>query len=210
MSAVWIRTLFSCVALAAVALRGAGAPSRTIVFFGDSLTAGYGLPNPSAEAYPALIQEKLNAAGLPWHVVNAGLSGETTAGGLRRVDWILRQPVDLFVLALGANDGLRGVSPELSRANLQQILDRVRAKYPKAQLVVAGVQMPTTMGSDYARAFQAMFPAVAEQSRATLVPSLLEGVAGRPELNQDDLIHPTARGHGMIAETLWNVLRHLL
>src|SRR5262249_55444457 len=115
---------------------------RTIVFFGDSLTAGYGLPDPSTEAYPALVQEKNRETHLGWRVVNAGLSGETTSGGLRRIDWILRQPVDIFVLALGANDGLRGIDPSVSRDNLQKIVDHVRAKNPKAKFVVAGMQMP--------------------------------------------------------------------
>ena len=183
---------------------------RRIVFFGDSLTAGYGLADPASEAYPALIQEKIERAALDWRVVNAGLSGETSAGGLRRIDWVLRQPVDVFVLALGANDGLRGISPAVTRSNLQQILDRVQAKNPKAQLVIAGMQMPPAMGSDFTRAFQEVFPAVAEKTRATLVPFLLEGVGGRVDLNQGDRIHPTAKGHAVIAETVWKALRPLL
>jgi acyl-CoA thioesterase I len=181
-----------------------------IVFFGDSLTAGYGLADPAAEAYPALIQEKIDKAGLNWRVVNAGLSGETTSGGVRRIDWVLRQPVEIFVLALGANDGLRGISPALSRTNLQQIIDRVRAKNPKVKLVVVGMQMPPAMGADFAQAFEAVFPAVAEKNHAALVPFLLEGVGGRADLNQGDRIHPTAEGHAVIAETVWKVLRPLL
>ena len=183
---------------------------RTIVFFGDSLTAGYGLPDPATEAYPALLQEKIASAGLAFRVVNAGLSGETTAGGLRRVDWILRQPVHVFVLALGANDGLRGISPAVSQTNLQQIIDRVRAKNPQARLVLAGLQMPPSMGPDYANAFGAIFPALAEKNGAAFVPFLLDGVGGSTDLNQDDRIHPTARGHAVIAETVWRVLRPLL
>lgn len=179
----------------------------TMVFFGDSLTAGYGLADPAAQAYPALIQEKITSAGLGWRVVNAGLSGETSAGGLRRIDWILRQPIDLFVLALGANDGLRGISPDLSRANLQQILDRVRAKNPKAILIVAAMQMPPTMGAEFTRAFAEIFPAVAEKNAATLLPFLLEGVGGDRELNQPDGIHPNAAGHAIVAETVWKTLR---
>lgn len=186
------------------------AESRTIVFFGDSLTAGYGLDDPSAEAYPAHIQEKITAAGLGWRVVNAGLSGETTSGGLRRVDWILRQPVDLFVLALGANDGLRGIDPALSRDNLQKIIDRVRAKYPRAKLVLAGMQMPSAMGLEFSRAFEQVFPDVAAKNDATLIPFLLEGVGGSVALNQGDRIHPTARGHAVIADHVWKVLRPLL
>lgn len=190
--------------------RSSASDLHSIVFFGDSLTAGYGLADPGTQAYPALIQEKINAAGLPWRIVNAGLSGETTSGGLRRVDWILRQPIDIFVLALGGNDGLRGIDPSVSRANLQKIVDRVRAKYPKAKIVLAGMQMPPAMGEDFSRDFERMFPDVAEKTDATLVPFLLEGVGGRVELNQPDRIHPTAKGHALIAETVWKVLRPLL
>jgi len=183
---------------------------RTIIFFGDSLTAGYGLENPSAEAYPALVQQKIDDAHLAWRTVNAGLSGETTAGGLRRVDWILRQPVDVFVLALGGNDGLRGINSDVSRVNLQGIIDRVRTKYPAAKIVVAGMQMPANLGADYIHDFAAMYPALAEKNHAALVPFLLEGVALAPELNQRDGIHPTAEGHSIVAENVWKVLLPLL
>ncbi len=193
-------------ALAAAAL--APAAERTIVFFGDSLTAGYGL-DPD-EAYPALIQRKLETAGLPWRAVNAGVSGETTSGGLRRLDWILRQPVDLFVLALGGNDGLRGIAPEVTRRNLQAMVERVRARYPQAVVVIAGMQMPPSMGAQYTDAFRDVFPAVAEANRAPLIPFLLEGVGGIPELNQADQIHPTAEGQRRIAENVWQVIRPLL
>ena len=188
----------------------AAEPARTIVFFGDSLTAGYGLADPAAQSYPALIQEKISAARLGWRVVNAGLSGETTSGGLRRIDWILRQPVDLFVLALGANDGLRGINPAVTRANLQQIIDRVRAKNPKASLVLAGMQMPPAMGADFAHAFGKIYPEVAAKNDATLIPFLLEGVGGRRDLNQADTIHPSAAGNVIVAETVWKTLRPLL
>jgi acyl-CoA thioesterase-1 len=201
--------LFACLlGLAVSPVRAAGA--HTIVFFGDSLTAGYGLTDPAIDAYPARIQEKIDAAHLDWRVVNAGLSGETSAGGLRRVDWILRQPVDIFVLALGANDGLRGVDPAVTRSNLQQILDKVRAKNPKTRLVVAGMQMPREMGGDYTQTFQEVFPAVAKKNDASLIPFLLEGVGGRADLNQADRIHPTPEGHAILAETVWKVLRPLL
>lgn len=205
--------LFSLACVLSLGARTAHAANgepRTIVFFGDSLTAGYGLDNPGTDAYPALIQKNIDAKNLPWRVVNAGLSGETSSGGLRRVDWILRQPVDVFVLALGANDGLRGISPELTRRNLQQIIDRVRSKYPEAKIVVAGMQMPPALGDDYVRAFQAMFPAVARENDAALVPFLLEGVGGQPKLNLDDQIHPNPAGHRVVASTVWNVLRTLL
>ena len=186
------------------------AEPRTIVFFGDSLTAGYGLDDPSAEAFPAVIQAKIDRAGLPWRVVNAGLSGETSAGGLRRVDWILRQPVDVFVLELGGNDGLRGIPPENTAANLQAIVDRVRAKSPAARIVLAGIAAPPNMGEEFTRAFAAVFPALAEKNHLPLIPFLLEGVAVRPELNQPDGIHPNVKGHALVAETVWTVLRPLL
>lgn len=186
------------------------AEPRTLVFFGDSLTAGYGLEDPATQAYPALIQEKISAARLPWRVVNAGLSGETTSGGARRIDWILRQPVDVFVLALGGNDGLRGIEPGISRASLARIMDRVREKNPSAQLVVAGMMMPATLGADYTREFAAMYPELAKKYSATLIPFLLAGVGGDSALNQEDQIHPTARGHAVVAETVWKTLQPLL
>jgi acyl-CoA thioesterase-1 len=211
-SSLWrnLTSLFSLVCALGVVAKSKAADTRTIVFFGDSLTAGYGLANPAADAYPGLIQEKIEATKPGWRVVNAGLSGETTAGGLRRVDWILRQQIDIFVLALGANDGLRGISPSVSQANLQQILERVRAKYPAAKLVVAGMQMPPSLGADFARDFGAMFPTIAEKNDATLIPFLLEGVGGIPRYNLGDRIHPNAAGHKLIAETVWKVIEPLL
>jgi acyl-CoA thioesterase-1 len=188
----------------------AAKPPQTMIFFGDSLTAGYGLADPAAESFPALIQEKITAARLEWRVVNAGLSGETSSGGLRRIDWTLRTPPDLLVLALGANDGLRGIAPALTRANLEQIISRVRTKNPQVKIVLAGMQMPPEMGPDYTREFNEMFPALAKLTHATLIPFLLEGVGGSPELNQGDRIHPNAAGHTLIAETIWKILRPLL
>jgi len=208
MNVVWFRILASMLLLGALSARGV--EPRTIIFFGDSLTAGYGLADPTSQSYPALIQEKIDEAGLPWRIVNAGLSGETTSAGLRRVDWILRQSVDIFVLALGANDGLRGINPSVSRDNLQKIVERVRAKNPKVKILLAGMQIPPAMGSEFSREFEKMFPAVAEKYDATLVPFLLEGVGGRVELNQADRIRPTAKGHAIIADTVWKVLRPLL
>jgi acyl-CoA thioesterase-1 len=186
------------------------AGERTIIFFGDSLTAGYGLTNPAADSYPALIQGRIRAAGLAWRVVNAGLSGETTAGGLRRLDWTLRTPPDLFVLALGANDGLRGISPALMRANLEEMIDRVRRRRPDARVVLAGMQMPPELGPEHAAAFARVFPEVAKKTGATLIPFLLEGVGGVAELNQGDRIHPNPAGHAVMAETVWKILRPLL
>jgi acyl-CoA thioesterase I len=205
------RRMLLCAGLACLALipvRAAGV--KTVVFFGDSLTAGLGLEDSSTQAYPALIQKKIDRAGLPWRVVNAGLSGETSAGGLRRVDWILRQPVDVFVLELGGNDGLRGIPPEATAANLQAIIDRVRAKYPAARIVLAGILAPPNMGEDFTRAFAAIFPALAEKNHVPLIPFLLEGVVGKPGLDQADGIHPTAEGHAVVADTVWAVLKSLL
>jgi acyl-CoA thioesterase-1 len=186
------------------------AEPKTILIFGDSLTAGLGLDDPSTQAYPALLQKKIDAAGLPYRVINGGLSGETTAAGLRRIDWMLRERVDVFVLALGGNDGLRGILPPVTRDNLAGILEKVRAKYPDAKLVVAGMQMPPNLGPDYLAAYRAVFPEIAKATGATLISFLLEGVGGVPELNQPDGIHPTAKGHEQVAETVWRVLRPLL
>jgi acyl-CoA thioesterase-1 len=186
------------------------AETRTVVFVGDSITAGYGLESPAAEAYPALIQAKIDAAGLAWRVVNAGISGDTTAGGLRRIDWILRQHVDLLVIALGGNDGLRGIDPAVTRANLQGIIDRARRQQPGIRIVLAGMQMPANMSEDFRREYQAVFPELAARNGATLIPFLLEGVGAVPELNQPDLIHPTAQGQSVIAGTVWAHLRSLV
>ena len=192
-----------------VAATGA-AETKTILFFGDSLTAGYGLEDPSTEAFPAVVQKKITDAGLPWRMVNAGLSGETSAGGLRRVAWVLRQRVDIFVLELGGNDGLRGLPPEATRANLQAIVDQVRTKYPAAKIVLAGIAAPPNMGADFTRAFAAIFPELAQKNQLPLIPFLLEGVAGRPELSQPDGIHPNGKGHALTAETVWSALQPLL
>jgi len=188
----------------------AAAQPKTVVFFGDSLTYGLGLEDPATEAYPALIGQKIAAAHLPWQVVNAGLSGDTTAAGLRRIGWVLRRPIGLFVLALGANDGLRGIDPAVTRDNLRGIIARVRARDPEATIVLAGMRMPPSMGADYAAAYAAVFPEVAREERVVLIPFLLEGVAGRPELNGPDNVHPNAAGHRLVAETVWQVLRPLL
>jgi acyl-CoA thioesterase-1 len=202
--------------IAAVALALLGnvpavcAQERTIVFFGDSLTAGLGLPDPDNQSYPALIQAKIDAARLPWHVVNAGLSGETSAGGLRRIDWVLRQRVDVFVLELGANDGLRGTAPAVTRANLQAIIDRVRAQQPQARIVLAGMKMPPSMGAEYAAAFDAVFPALAAKDGLVLIPFLLEGVAENPNLNQGDNLHPNIEGATIVANTVWKWIGPIL
>lgn len=179
-----------------------------IVILGDSITAGYGL-DPS-EAYPALLQQKIAAAGLPFTVVNAGVSGDTTAGGLRRLDWTLGRGADVLVVALGGNDGLRGISPKQTEENLTGIIQRARAKFPAIKIVVAGMEMPGNMGADFVAQFRAVFPRVAEAGAASLVPFLLEGVGGVAALNQPDLIHPTAEGQQRIADNMWKVLAAIL
>ena len=181
---------------------------RTILIFGDSITAGFGLAE--EQAFPALLQQKIDERGLPFTVVNAGLSGDTSAGGLRRIAWMLREPVDVFVLELGGNDGLRGTSPEVTKQNLQRIIDRVREQNPEARIVIAGMQIPPNLGYAHTRRFREIFSELAVENDALLIPFLLEGVGGVPSLNQPDGIHPTAEGHRIVAETVWNVLYPVL
>jgi acyl-CoA thioesterase-1 len=185
-----------------------GAPMKTILFFGDSLTAGYGLS--PEEAFPALVEKEFNKDGKPCKVVNAGLSGETSAGGLSRIDWILRQPIDVFVLELGANDGLRGLPLTETKKNLQSIIDKVKVKYPKVKVVVIGMMVPPNMGNDYTNQFNEIFPALAKKNKATLMPFLLEGVAGNEKLNLPDGIHPNIEGHKIVARNVKKVLTPLL
>lgn len=185
-----------------------GEPTRTVVVLGDSLAAGYGL-DPS-ESFPALLKKKVDAAGMKFTVVNAGVSGDTTAGGLRRIDWLLKRRVDVLVLELGGNDGLRGIPVGVTKTNLQAIIDRTKQKYPRAQIVIAGMQMPPNMGAAYTADFARLFPDLAKANHAALVPFLLEGVGGRPELNLPDLIHPTAEGQKIVAENVWRILRPVL
>ena len=206
--------LLACLALLGPLAHGEGAPTpamnpptRNILFFGDSLTAGYGLANPSAESFPALIGDKLKAAGLPFNSVNGGLSGDTSAGGLRRIDWLLQRPVSILVLELGGNDGLRGLPTQETQRNLQAIIDKTRARYPDVRVIVAGMRMPPNFGADYVARFAAVFPAVTQATPdAILIPFILEGVGGNPQLNQRDQIHPTAEGDRLIADLVWKTL----
>src|SRR6187549_94560 len=181
---------------------------KTIVFYGNSLTAGYGV-SPS-EAFPAIIQKKIDSLGLPYQVINAGVSGETSSGGKTRIDWILREPVDIFILELGANDGLRGTPLSETKKNLQDIIDKVKAKYPDTKLVFAGMEIPPNMGQAYTTEFRNIYTDLAAKNKMTLIPFLLEGVGGEPELNQADGIHPTAEGHIIVAENVWKQLEKLL
>lgn len=178
--------------------------AKTILFFGNSITAGYQLD--LSEAFPALIQERLDSLGLSYKTVNAGLSGETTASGSTRVDWVLKNPIDIFVLELGANDGLRGISTEETQKNLKIIIGKVQRQFPDCKIILAGMMIPPNMGQTYTDKFQKIYPELAKNFNIPLIPFLLEGVAGIPELNLDDGIHPTAEGHKILAENVWQVL----
>lgn len=181
-----------------------GRETGTILFFGTSLTAGMGL-DPD-DAYPAVIQRKLDSLNLPYEVVNAGLSGETTASGKNRIDWVLNQEIDVFLLELGANDGLRGVPLEETRQNLTEIIRTVREKNPDVRIILAGMQLPPNLGTEYTSEFRSIFPELAKIHNTELIPFLLEDVAGNPELNQQDGIHPTVEGQEIMAENVWDVL----
>jgi len=182
---------------------------KTVLFFGDSLTAGYGLDDPS-QAFPGVVQGKITEAKLPYKVVNAGVSGETTAGGKARIGWILKQKVDVFVLELGGNDGLRGIPVAETAKNLQAIVDVVKAKYPKAKLVLLGMMVPPNMGPDYANSFKDVFPAIAQKNNMTFMPFLLKDVGGIAKLNQKDGIHPTSEGAKIVGNNVWEVLKPIL
>jgi acyl-CoA thioesterase-1 len=190
---------------------GASEPTATrgaIVFLGTSLTAGYGVGADSA--YPAVLQSMMDSAGLRFRVVNAGLSGETSAGGLRRLEWSLQQPIEVLFLELGANDGLRGLGTDQMEANLDAILAHTRERYPDSDLVIAGMEAPPNLGPEYTRAFRAVFASLARKYDAALIPFLLEGVAGQADLNQADRIHPSTAGHRAIARTVWPHLEPVL
>lgn len=184
------------------------AEPRTILFLGNSLSAGYGLG--TEFAFPALIQEKIDSLGWNFKVINAGLSGETSSGGLRRIDWLLQRKIDVFFLELGANDGLRGIPLDLTQQNLQAIIDRVKAKNAEVRIVIAGMLVPPNMGREYSSKFRTLFLELAEKNEAALVPFLLEGVGGNPKLNLPDGIHPTAEGHRIVARNVWQVLKPVL
>ncbi|MBT4137617.1 MAG: arylesterase [Candidatus Latescibacteria bacterium] len=181
---------------------------KTVLFFGDSLTAGYGLDE--ERAFPAVVQAKIDSVGMPFEVVNAGLSGETSSGGLRRIGWLMRRKIDVLVLALGANDALRGVPLEVTRESLQGIVDKVKEKYKDVKIVVVGMEAPPNLGDEYTKGFREIFKALAERNDAVWIPFLLAGVAGNPELNLPDRIHPTEEGHQILAENVWRVLELVL
>jgi acyl-CoA thioesterase I len=200
------------IALSAFLLAGAEVTDqndpRRVIIFGDSITAGYGLDQD--QAFPAILQEKVEELDLDVEVINAGVSGETSAGGLRRIDWVLQRELDVFVLELGGNDGLRGIDPEVTKQNLQQIMDKVWASYPDSRIILAGMEAPPNMGDSYTSRFRQIFSELAESNNVIFMPFILEDVGGEPELNQSDGIHPTAEGHEIIAENLWEYLRPVL
>lgn len=181
---------------------------KTVLFLGDSITAGYGL-DPS-EAYPSLIQQKIDALGWPFRVANAGLSGDTTAAGTSRLKWLLRSNIDVMVLALGANDGLRGLPPESTRKNLQEIIDTAKKTRPGIAIILCGMKMPPNYGEAYTARYAEVFPELARKNQLPFVPFLLQDVGGKPEFNLPDRIHPNAEGHKIIAETLWTALKPVL
>lgn len=182
--------------------------TKNILIFGNSLTAGYGLE--PAESYPAQLQNRLDSLNLPYKIINAGVSGETTSGGNSRLDWVLKNPVDIFILELGGNDGLRGIPATETRKNLQSMIDKVRAKYPEAKIILAGMQVPPSMGKKYADEFRVIYPELAEKNKVELIPFLLENVGGEVKLNQKDGIHPNAVGAKIVAENVWKILEGML
>ena len=184
------------------------ATSQTILFLGNSLTAGYGLEESSA--FPHLIEQKIDSLGWAFEVINAGLSGETSSGGLRRIDWLLKRKIDVLILELGGNDALRGIDLNVTKRNLQGIIEKTKNKYPQVRIVITGMQVPPNLGVSYTKTFRRIYPALAKDNKARLIPFLLAGVGGIPRLNQSDGIHPTAAGHKIVAETVWKVLRPLL
>lgn len=183
--------------------------TKTILFFGDSITAGYGLET-TDDAYPAVVQQKIDSLDLNYTVVNSGVSGETSAGGRSRIDWILNQDIEIFLLELGANDGLRGVPLSETRNNLQAIITAVKQKDPSTKIILAGMELPPNMGQDYTSGFRTMYAELAKKNDVVFIPFILKDVGGIAELNQSDGIHPTVKGHKIIANTVWEYLKPLL
>ena len=204
----FVACISSALLLSVFLLIGAAPTAGVVLFLGDSITAGYGLD--ISQAYPALIQQKIDAQRWPFKVVNAGQSGDTTAGGLNRIDWLLRSRIDVLVLELGANDGLRGVPADTIQKNLQAIIDRLKTKYPAAKIIIAGMKVPPNMGNSYRKEFESVFLSVAKKNNAPLIPFVLEGVGGVRDLNLPDGMHPTARGQQIVAANVWKVLEPVL
>ncbi|MDQ6624623.1 MAG: arylesterase [Verrucomicrobiota bacterium] len=203
------RSLLAMLVCASIAgAQTAATEKKVVLFLGDSLAAGAGVQ--PQQAFPALVEQKMHESGLDYEVVNGGVSGDTTAGGLRRMDWLLQRKIDVLVLELGGNDGLRGQPVANIKANLQAMIDKAKAKEPDVQIVVTGMQMPPNVGADYAEQFRQVFFDVAKENNAAMIPFLLEGVGGIRELNQPDLIHPNPAGHRIVADVVWKTLEPLL
>jgi len=183
---------------------------KRIVFFGDSLTAGYGLSRAHEQSFPALLQQKINQEQLPYQTINAGISGDTSASGLARLLQNLHQPIDIFVLELGANDMIRGLNPQTTQANLQQIVNQVSAKHPEAKLLLLGMQLPDWVPGQLAQEFRSVYQTLAQENQMTFIPFFLDGVAGIKHLNMHDGIHPLAEGYEVIAKKVWPVLKIIL
>ena len=181
---------------------------KTIIFYGNSLTAGYGLA--PENAFPAVVAELIEESGKKYKVVNAGVSGETSSGGLTRIDWILKQHIDIFILELGANDGLRGIPTKKTIENLLGIIDKLKSTYPDCKIIIAGMMVPPNMGQDYANKFAGIYSEIVKSTNAAFIPFLLEGVAGDPDLNLPDGIHPNSEGHKIVAKNVMAVLEPFL
>lgn len=181
---------------------------KTILFFGDSITAGYGIDQ--SRAFPAVIQQKIDSVGLNYSVINGGLSGETSAGGLRRIDWVLQRKVDVMILELGGNDGLRGIELSSTKDNLQKIIEKAQAKYPGMKIIIAGMQVPPNLGVDYTKEFMDLYPSLAKENDLPLIPTILNKVGGYDEYMQTDQIHPNAAGHEIVADVIWEKLKTIL
>ncbi len=197
--------LFSIIVISSV-LNQEG--KKNIIFFGDSITAGYGIP--IEQAFTSLIQERIDKSDLNYRVINAGLSGETSAGGLNRIDWILRSKPQIFFLELGGNDGLRGLSLKETEDNLKVMINKIRTANAKADIFLCGMQIPPNLGQDYTSQFKTLYADVAKEMNVKLIPFLLEGVGGDPKLNLSDGIHPNPKGHAIVAETVWSFLELVL
>lgn len=204
-----MRTLLTIILLlAGFSAYAQDSEQNRILFFGDSITAGLGVDK--SQAFPALIQQKIDSLELNYEVINGGLSGETSAGGLRRIDWVLQRKVDIFILELGGNDGLRGIELSSTKNNLQQIIDKVQTKYPNVQIILAGMQVPPNLGQDYTRQFESIYPELAEENDLPIIPMILDKIGGNENYMQGDGIHPTPEGHRVIAETIWKKLKPIL
>ena len=200
--------LLGCWLCAASPLWGIEPDRRTIVILGDSIAAGSGVE--LSESFPSLLQQRIREKNLPYEVVNAGVSGDTTAGGVRRMPWLLKRKIDVLVIELGGNDGLRGIAPEETQSNLEKIIHLAREKFPDVRILLAGMEMPQNMGAEYTQKFRKVFGEVARRQKTELVPFLLAGVGGKPELNLPDRIHPNPEGHKIVAHNVWTVLEPML